>query len=71
MHGQSVMAWEDYGGSTNEMSKYDTYSSVFWLCDKSEKSSIDSSSRIIICGNDNKFQGNDFITAKTKNGKYK
>ena len=36
-----------------------------------KKSSIDSSSRNIICGNDNKFQGNDFITAKTKNGKYK
>ena len=46
------------------------YSAVSWLFDKSEEININSNSGNRIFGNDNKFQENDFITARTKNGKY-
>ena len=66
-----VSVWEDHGGSTNELPKWDIYSPVSWLCDKSEEININLSSGNKIFGNDNKFKRNDFIIAETKNGKYK
>ena len=65
--GWYVCVWKDYGGSSNEVSKSDTYSQVSWLCYKFVEININCSSGNRIVGYDNQFYGNDFNTAETEN----
>ena len=58
---RSVSVCKDQGGTSNELSTYDVYSPVFWICGESQEINMNASSGNRIFKNDNRSQGNDLL----------